>query len=596
MRDDEALRLFVARDREALLARTAPPFEEVKADYLITHLYFITPEGEVFLRVHKPSKFGDVLQRITFLQAQSSGERSAGVEMGTLFFSLRSVRPVEFEGEFIGYVEAGQEIDEMSEKVKEMSGNEVSLWLRNDFIERKGTEIAGQQVGDFTLLSTTASPEAITQFEQAGLASILAQGLEAPGYADLRIGRSHFGVGSSPFQDAGGEVVGVLMTFQDNTAEYSTLARQLLYTIGLGLMILAGLIIVLNLMTRRSFASLARVTEVMQSIAQGDLQQVIDAETQDEAGRLANASGQMIAYMQNIAAAAERLAQGDLTVNVTPQSEQDVLGNAISQMIGNLRRLAEQLADNANQVGAASEQLARVAHQAGQATAQVAVTVQQIAQGTTRQTDRVIKTIDTVDQVAQAIEGMAQGAQEQATAVAKSYDFTTQISAAIQQVAANAQAGASGAANAAQAARAGSQMVEGSIQGMAGIKAKVGLSAQKVQEMGRRSKQIGAIVETIDDIASQTNLLALNAAIEAARAGEHGKGFAVVADEVRKLAEKSAAATREIGALIQGIQHTVGEAVAAMDEGAEEVESGVIRANEAGQALSSILKAVETVN
>ncbi|MCI0519687.1 MAG: methyl-accepting chemotaxis protein [Chloroflexi bacterium] len=128
---------------------------------------------------------------------------------------------------------------------------------------------------------------------------------------------------------------------------------------------------------------------------------------------------------------------------------------------------------------------------------------------------------------------------------------------------------------------------------MQAIKAKVGLSAERVQEMGRRSDQIGAIVETIEDIASQTNLLALNAANEAARAGEHGKGFAVVADEVRKLAERASGATKEIGGLIKGIQTTVNEAVAAMNEGAREVEGGVSRANEAGQALNDILTAVE---
>jgi methyl-accepting chemotaxis protein len=131
---------------------------------------------------------------------------------------------------------------------------------------------------------------------------------------------------------------------------------------------------------------------------------------------------------------------------------------------------------------------------------------------------------------------------------------------------------------------------------MESIKAKVGLSAQKVAEMGQRSEQIGAIVETIDDIASQTNLLALNAAIEAARAGEHGKGFAVVADEVRKLAEKSATATQEIAGLIKGIQYTVNEAVSAMDEGAAEVETGVARANESGQALADILDAAQQVS
>jgi methyl-accepting chemotaxis protein len=131
---------------------------------------------------------------------------------------------------------------------------------------------------------------------------------------------------------------------------------------------------------------------------------------------------------------------------------------------------------------------------------------------------------------------------------------------------------------------------------MASIKAKVGASAAKVRLMGQHSEQIGAIVETIDDIASQTNLLALNAAIEAARAGEHGKGFAVVADEVRKLAEKSATATKEIAGLIRGIQATVGEAVSAMDDGAREVELGVAQANESGQALAAIQSAADAVS
>ncbi|MBK8784864.1 MAG: hypothetical protein IPO22_24450 [Anaerolineales bacterium] len=127
------------------------------------------------------------------------------------------------------------------------------------------------------------------------------------------------------------------------------------------------------------------------------------------------------------------------------------------------------------------------------------------------------------------------------------------------------------------------------------IRSKVGRSAVKVEEMGNRSEKIGAIVETIEDIASQTNLLALNAAIEAARAGEQGKGFAVVADEVRKLAERSSLATKEIAKLIKGIQDTVNEAVGAMQDSAAEVEAGVVRANSAGIALDNILVAAESV-
>ena len=137
--------------------------------------------------------------------------------------------------------------------------------------------------------------------------------------------------------------------------------------------------------------------------------------------------------------------------------------------------------------------------------------------------------------------------------------------------------------------------MEETLAGMHGIKAKVGVSAEKVQEMGRRSDQIGTIVETIEDIASQTNLLALNAAIEAARAGEHGKGFAVVADEVRKLAERSSQATKEIGAMIKAIQSETREAVHSMEEGVREVEKGAVSSEKSGESLREILDQINEV-
>ena len=271
-------------------------------------------------------------------------------------------------------------------------------------------------------------------------------------------------------------------------------------------------------------------------------------------------------------------------------------GLAFDRMAENLKEMVTSVMDAANNVDAAATQLSSAADQSSQATEQIATTIQQVAQGTQQQTESVTKTAATIEQMGRAIDGVAQGTQEQSEAVAKSSEITSQMNAAIQQISANAQKSSAGASEAAVAAREGTRIVDETVEGMRLIKEKVAISSEKVEQMGERSEQIGQIIETIDDIASQTNLLALNAAIEAARAGEHGKGFAVVAEEVRKLAERTVAATQEIGQLIADMQASVTEAVSAMGESEEQVEVGTSKANEAGEALQSILKAVEDVN
>jgi len=319
--------------------------------------------------------------------------------------------------------------------------------------------------------------------------------------------------------------------------------------------------LVIFFVTRWLVKPISLLSRVAAHLSVGEVDQQFTFARRDELGQLADAFRRMINYQQEIAGVTTSLARGDLTVTFTPKSANDRLGQAVNRMIANLHQLVAQVADNAENVSVASEQLAVTAEQSGQ-----------------------------------AIQQIAASSHEQARGVAQTVHFTGQISQAIQQVVDNAQWGADGASDAAQLAQDGVQAVESNLKGMHSIKAKVDVSAQKVREMGKRSEQIGAIVETIDSIASQTNLLALNAAIEAARAGEHGKGFAVVADEVRKLAEKSASAAQEVGGLIKGIQTTVDEAVTAMEEGAGEVGEGVSQAQKSGEVLAAILNAAQGVN
>jgi methyl-accepting chemotaxis protein len=147
-----------------------------------------------------------------------------------------------------------------------------------------------------------------------------------------------------------------------------------------------------------------------------------------------------------------------------------------------------------------------------------------------------------------------------------------------------------------QAALAGSQVVQKTVSVMGVIAEKVRSAAQTVESLGARSDQIGAIVVTIEDIADQTNLLALNAAIEAARAGEQGRGFAVVADEVRALAERTTRATKEISEMIKSIQAETKGAVLAMEQGNIEVERGTQEASRSGRALEEIIEQINAVS
>jgi methyl-accepting chemotaxis protein len=259
--------------------------------------------------------------------------------------------------------------------------------------------------------------------------------------------------------------------------------------------------------------------------------------------------------VNTLAGQARQVADGDLRVNIDYRSGDEIgqLSEAFRTMTEGLRSTISKVSETSNQVATASSEL--------QSTA----------------------------------EHIATGAEEVAAQSATVATAGEEMSATSGDIAQNCQMAAEGAHRASQTASDGAAIVERTVTVMEQIAAKVQESAKTVESLGARSDQIGNIIGTIEDIADQTNLLALNAAIEAARAGEQGRGFAVVADEVRALAERTTRATKEIGEMIKAIQRETKDAVVAMEQGVRQVETGTEEAAKSGHALRDILEQVNDV-
>lgn len=341
-----------------------------------------------------------------------------------------------------------------------------------------------------------------------------------------------------------------LLKQRSDQAEAS--ARRTNLTIILGtigafvVLAIAGFVI-----TRNIAGPLQEISIVAERIAVGDLSYALAATRRtDEVGLLAQMFARMTESLKGMAGVAGSIASGDLRVVVRPHSEKDVLGSAFVLMIENLRRLTSELSEGISVLGASANE--------------ISTSTTQFAASATETATAVGETTTTVEEVRQT----AQLSSQKARAVSESAQKVSQIS------------------------QSGKKSTEEAIQGMTRIRQQMESIAESMVRLSEQSQAIGQIVATVEDLAAQSNLLAVNAAIEAAKAGEHGKGFAVVAQEVKSLAEQSKQATGQVRTILSDIQKATSAAVMATEQGSKAVEAGAKQSEQAGLSIQALAGSV----
>ncbi len=299
--------------------------------------------------------------------------------------------------------------------------------------------------------------------------------------------------------------------------------------------------------TQNIAGPLTALTAAADRIADGEINvELANASRDDEVGVLVNAFQRMCGSLNVLAGRARQIAEGDLTVQIQPRSERDVLGSAFASMVAELRRLMQELSEVVNVLASSASEIMA-------STTQLAASAAQTATAVT-------ETTTTVEEVKQT----ARISSEKAKAVAGESQKAVGI------------------------ARGGRIAVEQTIEGMGKIRQQMGAVAESILSLSAQSRAIGEIISSVDDLAAQSKLLAVNAAIEAAKAGEEGKGFSVVAQEVKSLAEQSKQATTQVRGILNDIQKATGNAVMATEQGSKAVEAGVRQSNDSAESIGTL--------
>ena len=530
----------VTRRDHAAAAAIGKELMEMAGSEFIT----ITDEkGMVVARGHSP-KYGDDVNNQETVSAGRQGKSVVGVVAGTVVpFTLRAGAPLMRDGKVAGTVGIGISLTSEAyvDKLKKDTGLEATIF-RDDVramttLMQEGKRLIG------TRLQNAAVSEAVLQ-----------RGETVSGRLEL-LGRP-FSVVYWPILNMAGKPVGMWFTGQSLghvvQVRQEALRNSLLATAGITLVFA----LVAFAMGRLLASPVKRITAYAEAVAEGDLDASLSVRARDETGRLAGALHTMVKTLKTrIAEAGE---QSELARQETAKA-QEAMGMAEE---------ARHRAESARREGMLAA--------AGQLEGVVGV-VSSVAAGLSAQ-----------------IEKSERGAAEQATRVTETATAMEEMNVTVAEVARNAGSASEMSAATRQRAEAGAQVVSQAVDSIRRVEKQSLELKDDMRTLSEQAQSIDRIMGVISDIADQTNLLALNAAIEAARAGEAGRGFAVVADEVRKLAEKTMASTHDVGNAILAIQQSAGQSAEQVEEAVRIIGEATEFAGKSGEALQQIVEMADS--
>jgi methyl-accepting chemotaxis protein len=325
--------------------------------------------------------------------------------------------------------------------------------------------------------------------------------------------------------------------------------KTLFVLIGVIAFILGGLMIVF--LNQNIAKPLREITSIAEHIAEGDLSLAPSIENrQDEVGILTQSFSLMTQSLRRMAEVAAQIAAGDLRVDIKPGSEKDQLGNSFALMAEKLRRTTADISEAINLLGSSASE--------------ILASTTQVASGSAETATAISETTTTVEEVRQAGQLSSKKAQN-----------VSDIANRVDQV-----------------SRDGQKAVEETSAGIRNIRDQMDSIAATIVRLSEQSQSIGGIIAVVNDLADQSNLLAVNAALEAARAGEQGKSFAVVAQEIRSLAEQSKQSTAQVRDILGDVQKATSAAVMATEQGSKAVEVGVKQSAQAGEAIRILAEGI----